>query len=528
MVKVVGNILNASFLKNLTALKNSARLIDSVQLKLATGKKVNSALDNPHNYFTSLSLSNTAADYSRLLDGISQSKRTLEETFHGLDATERLLGQAEAIAQKTKDFLTIGESDPALYKVETDNSGPTLSSQILSQAPDVYYRLNETAGPIIDYGSGAAGPVGASYSSGASANAPALYPNGASPSVQFDGVNDRISVSDSSMINLSSISRRTVELVFNADNTTPRQILYEEGAQVNGLTIYIDNGSLYVTAEDDSGANRFTNININAPIVAGQTYHVAFVLDAPANSFSGYLDGALMGSVTLAGDALFPSHSGDVGIGGMNGGAQFHDGESSAANGFNFAGRISDVAIHNTALTQGELESHASSINTSTSYSYYNSDYEKVLEEIDKVTIDANYRGVSLLRNDTLKTNFNPEKSNFLELKGEDLSANGLGLKRFDFNDLDDVDAIISSIRDARENVRAYSTSLSTSISLLDVRLEFTQGKIKTHRAGADDLVLSDPNRDGAELLATQIRQTLGVVALGLAANSERTILRLF
>ena len=55
---------------NLLSLQNTQRLIDDTQLRLATGLRVNSALDNPQNFFTSQSLNNRASDLTRLLDGI--------------------------------------------------------------------------------------------------------------------------------------------------------------------------------------------------------------------------------------------------------------------------------------------------------------------------------------------------------------------------------------------------------------------------------------------------------------------------
>jgi len=61
----------------------------------------------------------------------------------------------------------------------------------------------------------------------------ALYTNGASPSVQFDGIDDRISVDDSTLINTQLISERTVELVFNADNTAGRYYM-KKGLHLTG------------------------------------------------------------------------------------------------------------------------------------------------------------------------------------------------------------------------------------------------------------------------------------------------------
>ena len=527
MVKVVGNILSPALLNQLVVLQKTADTIDEVQLRLATGKKVNSAKDDPDNFFVSRKLKNTASDYSRLLDGIGQNVRALEETSIGLQATGQLIDQAEAVVQKTRDFLIDGQVDPAVFEEIVNVSPPTLSTQIQNESPDVYYRLNETAGPIIDYGVGAAGPVAATYNSGASPGAPALYTNGAAPSVQFDGTNDRIRVSDSTMINTAPTPARTIELVFNADDVSGRQILFEEGAGVNGITIYIDNGSVYFTAEDDSGGNRYADLNVNAPIVAGQTYHVALVLNAVADTFAGYLDGQLINELTnIGGDALFPSHSGDIGIGGMNGSVQWHDGESGGGNGFNFDGRISDVAIYNRALNGNVIASHANSLDASTSTLYYNRDYNAIVDQINDIAFDAHYNGANLLLGETLTTFFNPDRTSSITTFGDDFTEHGLGLRRTQFNNLDDVNDILDALGEAREKVRGFVRTIATDITVLQIRTDFTKETINTHESGSDDLILSDQNQDGAELLATQTRQALGVTALSLAALSDASILR--
>ncbi len=529
---MVNDVVIGSALRNtLTSIKRTQNTIDVITERLATGLKVDSALDDPSNFFTAKALRNTASDKARLLDGIGQSIRAIQETAVGLEAAERLIDQAEAVVLESQKALEAGKVDPAIYEDIINTSPQTLSQQISSGDPDVYFRLNETGGPIVDYGVGAAGPVTANYNSGASGNAPPLYTNGGgSPSVQFDGVNDRIRVSDSTMINTSTTPARTVELVFNADTVAGRQVLYEEGATVNGLTIYIDNGLIRVEAEDDQGGNRFGNLDISAPVVAGQTYHVAFVFDGAAQTFSGYLDGQHMANspLNITSDAVFPSHSGDVGIGGVSGGVQFHDGENGGGNGFNFDGRISDVAIYNRAVSDADLLSHANSLDASTTITYPNRNYDAVLSQIDELVIDANYRGINLLNNETLRTDFNSTGSSFLITEGDDFSAQGLGLvERFNFNEADTLDRILSALREAKAQVRRFGFTIANDLSVIQARRDYTEASINVLNAGADDLTVADLNEEGANQLATQTRLELGTTALSLAAQSQSSVVGL-
>lgn len=140
--------------------------------------------------------------------------------------------------------------------------------------------------------------------------------------------------------------------MFNADTVSGRQVLFEEGGGTNAIVIYIDDGELYFNVRDGSGT-QWGPFDIHAPVIAGTTYHTALVIDTVAGFVQGYLDGGLVGS----GSALttLSSHSGQIGIGGVNNATYFHDGAFSG-NGHYFNGRISDVAIYNTALGQTALQ----------------------------------------------------------------------------------------------------------------------------------------------------------------------------
>ncbi len=60
-------VLSSALRNNLLSLQNTQRNIDTAQLRLATGLKVNSALDNPQNFFTAKALNNRASDLTRLV-----------------------------------------------------------------------------------------------------------------------------------------------------------------------------------------------------------------------------------------------------------------------------------------------------------------------------------------------------------------------------------------------------------------------------------------------------------------------------
>ena len=65
-------------------------------------------------------------------------------------------------------------------------------------------------------------------------------------------------------------------------------------------------------------------------------------------------------------------------------------------------------------------------------------------------------------------------------------------------------------------------------MATLNTRLEFTEDYVNTLTIGSDKMVLADINVEGANLLALQTRQQLGIQSLSLAAQAEASILRLF
>jgi flagellin len=95
-------ILSKSVRANLTALQSTANLISQTQNRLATGKRVNSALDNPLNFFTSSSLNSRAGDLNALLDSVSNAVQTLQAADNGITSLTKLVQSAQAIAQQAQ------------------------------------------------------------------------------------------------------------------------------------------------------------------------------------------------------------------------------------------------------------------------------------------------------------------------------------------------------------------------------------------------------------------------------------------
>src|ERR1700726_3566784 len=97
---MTGIVLSASVRQNLLSLQSTADLLSTTQNRLATGNKVNSALDNPTNYFTAQSLNNRASDIGNLLDSIGNGVQVLQSANTGITSLQSLVASAQSIANQ--------------------------------------------------------------------------------------------------------------------------------------------------------------------------------------------------------------------------------------------------------------------------------------------------------------------------------------------------------------------------------------------------------------------------------------------
>ncbi|MBR1226498.1 MULTISPECIES: flagellin [unclassified Bradyrhizobium] len=93
-------VLSASVRQNLLSLQSTADLLATTQNRLSSGKKVNTALDNPTNYFTAAGLDNRASDINNLLDGIGNGVQVLQAANTGLTSLQKLVDTAKSIANQ--------------------------------------------------------------------------------------------------------------------------------------------------------------------------------------------------------------------------------------------------------------------------------------------------------------------------------------------------------------------------------------------------------------------------------------------
>jgi flagellin len=161
--------------------------------------------------------------------------------------------------------------------------------------------------------------------------------------------------------------------------------------------------------------------------------------------------------------------------------------------------------------------------------------YDSIRTQIDQLIGDASYNGVNLLQGNTLNVVFNETGSSSLSISTSALSATSLGISAaklsnggIDFQTDASINADITELATATTTLASKASDFGSHVSTVKARETFNKAMIDTLNAGADALVLSDPNEEAATLLALQTRQQIATTALSLTNESEKNVLRLF
>jgi flagellin len=179
---------------------------------------------------------------------------------------------------------------------------------------------------------------------------------------------------------------------------------------------------------------------------------------------------------------------------------------------------------------------------------------EELKVQINNLTSDANFNGKNLLNGGIagaynsafdLRQTFNENQTTQLDIKAVNLRISGTGAAGA--TDAPPVaftprttgqyvsptgdplmQADLVALSSYISNIRGVASNFGINLTIVQNRQEFTKNAILTLNTGSDSLVLADQNEEGANLLALQTRQQLGVQALSLANQSDQAVLRLF
>ncbi|MGE4064748.1 MAG: flagellin [Rhodospirillaceae bacterium] len=183
------------------------------------------------------------------------------------------------------------------------------------------------------------------------------------------------------------------------------------------------------------------------------------------------------------------------------------------------------------------------------------SQFNELRSQVDNLAEDSSFNGINLLKNttdafvagaDMMTVKFNERVepigvnqlvvsgltlADFTTIMASSAAATGTGTEVWGVTGTAAINAITGAIRaidSALVTVRQASQAFGTNASMLQIRADFTTNIINTLKGGAAELVNADLNEESANLLSLQTRQQLGTISLGIAQQSEQSILRLF
>jgi len=513
-----GITLSAGIRANLLSLQNTASLMQTTQNDLATGKKVNSALDNPLEFFTSQNLNSRANSLSGLLDSMSNGIQTIQAANNGLTSITSLVQQLQSVAAQAQ-----GDTSS-----NTFTAGGTSKLQVANQG----FSNTSSSGGQIDFALAGGGSVGVSTFSATQVGwtltgTPAGGFNGSnlaagtgSINIQSSNINggQAISVSLTNGETASGVAQSINQAITAADPTNGSHVW----ASVTGGNVVLQNdqGNAVTVTDGTTGGTGDTAAIFGAAtgVSAIGTQLGAASIAAEINSNAG-LAGVVKASVDTTSGALDLQNLTNTSI---------------AVTGYkNATGAVTGV------LTDGgdTLAAGTGSALSATRQSLL-TQYNNLLTQVNQTANDSGYNGTNLLNGDALKLTFNENGTSSLTVQMVDsnnnptsISASNLGLTAAttsEFASNSALTTLTTNITNALNSLQSQSSAISGSLSVVQNRQNFTTQMINTLQTGADNLVLADPNLEGANLLALQTRQSLSTTALSMASQAQQAVLRLF
>ncbi len=168
----------------------------------------------------------------------------------------------------------------------------------------------------------------------------------------------------------------------------------------------------------------------------------------------------------------------------------------------------------------------------------YATQFGEVMNQINTMAEDAGYKGVNLLQGGDLTVQFAPSSNDStLKISGfggttttfdiMSTAGTGSGWTGATVNSTT-IQTAIEGLESATDSLRVEAKKLSSNLSIITAREDFTSKMINTLEDGAAKLTEADMNEEGANMLMLQTRQALGTTSLSLASQAAQSVLRLF
>lgn len=573
-------VLTAALRSNLLSLQQTQTTIDVIQLRLATGRKVNSALDNPQAFFASQALNNRASDLTRLLDGIGQSIQVIKAADNGITALTRLVEQANSVAKQARDVLAAGQAeakvegsrdlrgindldalpgiaagDTLVMSVTTEDGTPVNLGAYGTPAgatATITIAANESIEELMTDINNLHLDDGVGQSLGVQAFEATLDEGGRLSIRTLNGGDFRVSFATAAATDTANLALAAdlglanVSRLIPAGGTGANSVEFTSVADValvsfplynSGTGEFAQASSTFDLIQDSTGANLFANINsvddeFRISIDGGPVQSIELTALGVPLSIQSFVDqinanSALNGKI----EASYDETTGQMSLTPIDGlvesievGVRGDGADGATANmGFGLTNLISGA-------TGQEIRETVRLAAAAGQLAALENDFDNLRTQMTELVSngDTAYRGTNLLNGDNLFTVFNEFRTSSLTTEGVTFTADGLGITEGNFSRISSTEAILDQVREALASVRNFGGSLANDLSIIQTREDYSKNLINTLTEGSDKLTVADQNEEGAKLLALQTRQQLGVTSLSLASQSQQSILRLF
>ncbi|WP_181702308.1 flagellin [Chthonobacter albigriseus] len=481
---MAGNVtLSSAVRQNLLSLQSTAANMSLTQNRLATGKKVNSALDNPTNFFTASSLSSRSKDLSNLMDAMSNGVKTLEAADNGLTSITKNLESMQSTLRQARQ-------DKSFQTESFDFDATSDTWQVVSFATD--------AAKLGSFGAQRDVTLQSVESSG------------------FDVANVENSTMTISMTDDNGTALDDVEVNIKAGDSAK-----EIANKINTALRNSDNGAQGVRASVVDGELRITASSARTLSVASED---SAGVDNLASAFG-------ISTATAAADT---AESVDELVAAIN--ADSLASASARASNNNGSLRLENLSTSDLSveITDGTTQQEGTTIGGNQVRKKIADQFNELRDQLDKLADDSSFNGINLLRGDKLTITFNETSTSTLDIQtknGDSITAQNLGLSDVDASELDkdaDIDTLLTNVSSALNSIRSQSSAFGSNLSIVQNRTDFTKSMMNTLQTGADSLVLADTNEEAANMLSLQTRQQLSSTALSLASQADQAALRLF
>ena len=514
-----GIVLSASVRQNLLSLQSTANLLAITQNDLATGKKVNSALDDPTNFFTAQGLDNRASDISNLLDAIGNGVQVLQAANTGITSLQSLVDSAKSIANQVLQ-------SPVGYSNKSSVTSTAITGATANNLLGNNLNATVTGGAVNnDNTTSAVAITGATLLSG-------------TPGASSDDLASSITTGDT----------------LTVDGTT---FTFVAGSSSSGTTIGIGDSVTHLLNAIDAvtGASVASSVATGKIVLStGITQNLVIAGSALAKlgltaGTTAFTPPAISGetlTIAATGGGVATNITFGTGLGQVSTLNQLNT--ALAANnlqaGIDTTGKISITTTNDAASsTIGAIAGTATPFsgltaaapiadpNSQAQRSSLVTQYNNVLAQINTTAQDASFNGVNLLNGDTLKLTFNETGKSSLSITGVVFNATGLGLSILtagtDFLDNSSANKAITSLNTASTSLRSEASALGSNLSIVQIRQDFNKNLINVLQTGSSNLTLADTNEEAANSQALSTRQSIAVSALALANQAQASVLQL-